>query len=107
MPFTNITNDFKKVLHERESTTPEIKRAKVIKHSRNDDDTLALHKTYVSEAYNIVCFVIIPLSVRLTHVSFIVEPHKYTQRNACQYPGSLPEYRLSHLVPFVPDFSKY
>ena len=57
MPFTNITNDFKKVLHERESTTPEMKRAKVIKHP-NDDDTLALHKTYVAEAYNIVCLVI-------------------------------------------------
>ena len=55
MPFTDITNDFKKALRERESTTPEMKRAKVIKHSRNDDDTLALHKTYVAEAYNIVC----------------------------------------------------
>lgn len=58
MPFTNITNDFKKVLQERESTTPEMKRTKVIKHSRNDDDTLALHKNYVAEAYNIVCLVI-------------------------------------------------
>ena len=58
MPFTNITNDFKKVLHERESTVPEMKRAKVIKHPRNEDDTLALHKTYVAEAYNIVCLVI-------------------------------------------------
>ena len=77
MPFTNITNDFKKVLHERESTTSDTKRAKVIKHSRNDDDRLALHKTYVAEAYNIVCLVIMPLCVILTHVSFIVEPHKY------------------------------
>ena len=90
MPFTNITNDFKKVLHERESSTPEMKRAKVIKHSRNDDDTLALHKTYVSEAYNVVCLIIITLCVRLTLVFFIVEPHKYTQRNACQHSGSLP-----------------
>lgn len=57
MPFTDVTNDFKKILHERESssTTPsDTKRAKIIKHSRNDDDTLALHKTYVAEAYNIV-----------------------------------------------------
>lgn len=78
MPFTNITNDFKKVLHERESSTSEMKRAKVIKHSRNEDDTLALHKTYVAEAYNIVCLVIMTLCVRLTLVSFIAEPHKHT-----------------------------
>ena len=107
MPFSNITNDFKKVLHERESTTPEMKRAKVIKHTRNEDDTLALHKTYVAEAYNIVCLVIMILCIRLTHVSFIVEPHKHTQRNACQYSGSLPKCRLSHLVPFTPNLSNY
>lgn len=75
MPFTNITNDFKKVLHDRESTTPETKRAKVIKHSRNEDDTLALHKTYVAEAYNIVCFVTMPLLCQINACSFIVEPH--------------------------------
>ena len=92
MPFTNITNDFKKVLHERESTPPNMKRAKMVKHSRNDDDRLALHKNYVTEAYNIVRLVITPLRVKLTEVSFIVEPYQYAQRNACQYSGSLPEY---------------
>ncbi|KAF8812350.1 hypothetical protein BYT27DRAFT_7132849 [Phlegmacium glaucopus] len=54
MPFTNITNDFKTILHERESTIPDAKRGKVIKHSRNEDDKLSLHKTYVAEAYNVL-----------------------------------------------------
>ncbi|KAF8165438.1 snare protein syntaxin 18/UFE1 [Crassisporium funariophilum] len=54
MPFADITNDFRKVVKERETTIPDAKRRRVSKQHRNDDDKVSLHKTYVAEAYNIL-----------------------------------------------------
>ncbi|TFK43628.1 hypothetical protein BDQ12DRAFT_643221 [Crucibulum laeve] len=57
MPFTNITNDFRSILQEKESTVPDSKRRKLSKHGRHDgerDGQASLSKEYLAEAYTIL-----------------------------------------------------
>ncbi|KAH9482931.1 Syntaxin ufe1 [Psilocybe cubensis] len=54
MPFKNITNEFREVLQERESSIPDAKRRKVSKQPKNETDKPSVDKTYIAEAYNIL-----------------------------------------------------
>ncbi|KAF8913812.1 hypothetical protein CPB84DRAFT_1669161 [Gymnopilus junonius] len=53
MPFREITNEFRKLVQEREIVFSEAKRRKVNR-SRSSNDELSLDKTYIAEAYNIL-----------------------------------------------------
>lgn len=54
MPFKNITNEFREVLQERESSIPDAKRRKVLKQPKNETNKPSVDKIYIAEAYNIV-----------------------------------------------------
>jgi len=55
MPFTQITNDFRKAVRERETSVLETKpkRRKFGRQPKNDENKASIDKTYVAEAYNI------------------------------------------------------
>lgn len=55
MPFTQITNEFRKAVQERETSAPDTKpkRRKFGRQPKNDENKAPIDKTYVVEAYNI------------------------------------------------------
>ncbi|PPQ92337.1 hypothetical protein CVT25_008687 [Psilocybe cyanescens] len=54
MPFKNITNEFREVVQERESSIPDAKRRRVSRQSKNEAEKPSIDKTYIAEAYNIL-----------------------------------------------------
>jgi len=54
MPLKDVTNDFRRLVEEKEKEIPPAKRRKVSSHANEGPDGVSSDKPYLEEAHNIV-----------------------------------------------------